>query len=61
MKNYKTIRYLEPESKWTDIHKIVEKECESCEYDRATLSYSDYASAGVIICNNPNCKSKEYI
>lgn len=54
--SYKTIKGLKPKEKFTTTKKIVEISCDSCDYDRGLLTFSTYASAGIVTCNNPNCK-----
>jgi hypothetical protein len=53
---YKTIQKLSTrEEKFTTAKEIVEISCDCCGYDRGILTYSDYASVGIVTCNNPDC------
>jgi hypothetical protein len=53
---YKTIQSLSTrDEKFTTTKEIVEISCDSCDYDRGILTFSSYASAGIVTCNNPDC------
>ena len=56
---YETIQSLSTKNdKFTTMKQIVEISCNSCGYDRGILTFSDYASTGLVKCNNPNCEEQ---